>query len=102
MERVLRTFEDPVVSPEGLRFFARACGREHDGLWEGWLEFEPEGEDAVLRTDRETTQPNQTAVEYWSAGLTRVYLEGALERALRPMERAPEPPPAHGAPPPGG
>ncbi|HVF60364.1 MAG TPA: hypothetical protein VNJ70_11185 [Thermoanaerobaculia bacterium] len=102
MEQVLRTFEDPVVSREGVRYFARACGRAVDNHWEGWLEFEPQGEDAVLRSERETTQPNQTAAEYWSGGLSRVYLEGALERALRPMERAPEAPPAHGAPLPGG
>lgn len=103
MERVLRTFADPVVSRDGVRFFARACGREVDGLWQGWIEFEARAEETVLRTDRETTQPNLTAAEYWAGGLTPVYLEGALARALTPMERAPEPPPsARGAPPPGG
>lgn len=89
MEQVLRTFEDPVVSREGVRYFVRACARAVDNHWEGWLEFEPEGEDAVLRSERETTQPNQTATEYWAGGLTPVYLEGALERALEPVAPAP-------------
>lgn len=103
MERVLRTFAEPVASRDGVRFFARVCGRElQDGLWEGWLEFEARAEETVLRTERETMQPNRGAVEYWAAGLTPVYLEGALERALKPMERAPESPPARSAPLPGG
>ena len=33
-------------------------------------------------TDRETTQPNLRALEYWATGLTPAYLEGALDRAL--------------------
>src|SRR5262249_20090927 len=36
----------------------------------------------VLRSPRETTQPNRTDTEYWSTGLSLVYLEGALSRAL--------------------
>src|SRR2546425_4109185 len=35
-----------------------------------------------VRTAPETTQPNRTCTVYWSTGLTPVYLEGALERAL--------------------
>ncbi|HEX5759747.1 MAG TPA: hypothetical protein VF121_11175 [Thermoanaerobaculia bacterium] len=101
MEQVLRTFEDPIVSRDGVRFFARACGRQVDNHWEGWLEFESQGEDAVLRSERETTQPNLTAAEYWASGLSEVYLEGALERALEPVATAPPPPlssPAFSAP----
>ena len=40
-----------------------------------------------LRSSRETTQPNRTDAEYWASGLTAVYLEGALERALNPLVR---------------
>jgi hypothetical protein len=36
----------------------------------------------TLCSDRETTQPNRSNVEYWAQGLTRVYLEGALQRAI--------------------
>jgi hypothetical protein len=36
----------------------------------------------VIRTVRETTQPNLTDLKYWATGLTQVYLEGALARTL--------------------
>ncbi len=47
----------------------------------------------VLRSARETTQPNLTDLEYWATGLTPVYLEGALERTLAGPTRAPTPRP---------
>ena len=62
-----------------------------DGMWQGWMEFLPVAEGTPLRTGRETTQPNHTDLLYWATGLTPVYLEGALERALRPVTRAQEP-----------
>ena len=54
-----------------------------DGTWEGWLEFVPL--DATLlsrRTERETTQPDLPALEYWATGLEPLYLAGAFERAI--------------------
>ncbi len=54
-----------------------------DGVWEGWLEFVPLS--PVLpsrRTDRETTQPDLPALEYWATGLEPMYLAGAFERAI--------------------
>jgi hypothetical protein len=60
-----------------------------DGLWEGWIEFIPTDGGAPLRSRRETTQPNRDDAVYWATGLTPVYLEGALERALRPAVRPP-------------
>src|SRR5262245_28363581 len=53
-----------------------------DGLWQGWIEFEPVDGGAPIRSSRETTQPNRTDTEYWATGLTPIYLEGALRRAL--------------------
>jgi hypothetical protein len=53
-----------------------------DGVWEAWLEFNPLGGGSPLVTSRETTQPNRTDTEYWATGLTIIYLEGALQRAL--------------------
>ena len=41
----------------------------------------------TLRSARETTQPNRTDAEYWARGLTTIYLEGALARALNPPRR---------------
>jgi hypothetical protein len=66
-----------------------------DGLWEGWIEFVPIDGGLPIRSPRETTQPNYTDAKYWASGLTPVYLEGALKRALTPLvikTAAPEPP----------
>ena len=85
MAEVLLAFEEPVLSRNGSVYIARACGGEtDDGRWQGWIEFEAIGGEETFRTPRETTQPNRTDTEYWATGLTPVYLEGALERALRP------------------
>jgi hypothetical protein len=68
------------LSDDGRTYIAQACGREReDRIWEAWLEFVPDDGSPVLRSQRETTQPNRTAVEYWASGLTPVYLKGALE-----------------------
>jgi hypothetical protein len=89
---VLVQFTDPITSPSGEMYIARACGSEMpDGLWQGWVEFLPAGDGAPLRSGRETTQPNRNDVEYWATGLTYVYLEGALERARSPLRAAAPP-----------
>jgi hypothetical protein len=75
----------PLTLPDGRIYTAQACGRvRDDGIWEGWLEFVPHDGSEVLRSSRETTQPKLTDLEYWAAGLTPVYLRGALERTLTP------------------
>ena len=85
MAEVLMAFNDSVLSPGGAWYSARACGGEmDDGRWQGWIEFEAVDGSETVRSPRETTQPNRTDTEYWATGLTPVYLEGALERALRP------------------
>jgi hypothetical protein len=61
--------------------------------WQAWIEFIPVGEDGiVLRSGRETTQPNRQNAEYWATGLTPVYLKGALHRALTPLPPRVQPP----------
>jgi hypothetical protein len=81
-----------VLTTEGARYVARACGGpREDGLWEGWIEFERDDGREVLRTERETTQPNRTDLAYWASGLTAIYLDGALTRARdRSAGRPPE------------
>jgi hypothetical protein len=102
MAEVLVEFTDPVEAEDGTRYIARACGGSADnGLWQGWIEFIPTTGGEVLRSGRETTQPNRQDAMYWATGLTAVYLEGALDRALRPLERAPiepNPQPVYGGP----
>jgi hypothetical protein len=85
MTEVLVEFSRAVAGPSGAMYLPRACGKEReDGLWEGWIEFVPVGEGEVLRSPRETEQPNRADLAYWATGLTPVYFEGALQRALRP------------------
>lgn len=92
--QVLVEFDSLVTSPDGEYYAARACGRPaDDGRWEGWVEFIPVGEDAVdravLSTPRETVQPNQADLAYWAAGLSMVYLEGALQRTQETVADTP-------------
>jgi hypothetical protein len=83
-------FEEPVVAKDGATYVARACGGEMDnGMWQGWLEFLPIESGEPVRSSRETTQPNRQDTEYWATGLTPVYLEGALDRALNPLIKVP-------------
>lgn len=90
MAEVLVEFTDPVTADGGAQYIARACGRPTpDGVWEGWMEFLPVNRGQPVRSGRETTQPNRTDTMYWATGLTAVYLEGALHRALKPLVRTP-------------
>lgn len=94
MARVVLTYASPLVVSKNLTYSARACGRQQPGgLWEGWLEFVPTRGPAV-RSGRETTQPNLPDLEYWATGLTPVYLEGALKRAIAGPNRVVAPAPA--------
>jgi hypothetical protein len=88
MADALLDFNYSVAGPDGRPYRARVCGRpmndERDERWEGWIELisADAGPTRILRTPRETVQPNRTDLEYWATGLTPVYLEGALVRAL--------------------
>jgi hypothetical protein len=93
MARVVSVYPTPLRLPDGRVYTAQACGRERDdGMWEGWFEFVAHDGSAALRSERETTQPNLTDLEYWATGITPVYLEGALERTLTPPPVVVEPP----------
>src|SRR5438128_3627694 len=96
MAEILVRYQLPVRNPDGLQYEARAYGAAIDHvLWEGWIEFVPIGGGPALRTPRETTQPNRVDTVYWATGLTGVYLEGALIRAiistLSSSSRSPQP-----------
>jgi len=88
VERVLLTYQTTLATPGGRTYRPRACGRRRsDNTWEGWLEFLPDDATPILRSERETSQPNLVDLEYWATGVTPVYLEGALERVLTPPPR---------------
>lgn len=96
-----------VTASNGETYQVRACGSALDDVrWQGWLEFEPVDGGETIRSPRETTQPDRAGTIYWATGLTLVYIEGALNRALNPLvipiaEPLPEPafegpaPPVH-------
>ena len=98
MAEVLVEYTDVVITAGTERYMARAVGAPADnGHWHGWLEFIDTETGEVIRSGRETTQPNRTDTLYWATGLTAVYLEGALQRALHPVTKAaprPTPEPA--------
>lgn len=83
MAERIHTYTTAVTSGEGIRYRVHAYGAQNErGSWYGWLVFEPDGTTgAVLRTDRETTQPHRADLAYWASGLEPVYLDGALTRA---------------------
>jgi hypothetical protein len=97
---VLVQYSEPVGAGD-VTYIARACGaKSSDNLWHGWIEFTPHDGGPVLRSARETTQPNREDAIYWATGLTPVYLEGALTRTLTRRERQEvvEPVPAYDGP----
>jgi hypothetical protein len=82
---LLHEYHDPLQDADGVLYVPRVVGAERgDRTWIGWLEFVSLDGRTVLRTIRETTQPNRGAVAYWAAGLEATYLEGAFRRARRP------------------
>lgn len=87
MAEVLRAFEEPIHHASGT-YHARVVGRHaEDRMWEGWLEFVPIDGTAgdVVVSAAESRQPEHAHLEYWAQGLSTVYAEGSLERALHPV-----------------
>ena len=86
MAEVLLSFDAPVTDDSGA-YHARVVGRRaDDGMWEGWLEFDPLGRSGdTLVGPVESRQPEHEHLTYWATGLSPVYLEGALRRARRPI-----------------
>ena len=83
MDTLFQQFERPIADNSGDTFlvFVQGRSRPHD-TWEGWLVFERQRDARRFSTPVETTQPDANAILYWASGLTDVYLQGALERAL--------------------
>lgn len=78
-----RIWQYNLIDVGGRWYRPRAYGDPRpDGTWEGWLVFFPIGGGSAIASDRETTQTTLQALMSWATGLTPVYLEGALARAL--------------------
>jgi hypothetical protein len=86
MAEILAEFPGHTVGDDGVVYRAQAAGGTMpDGRWEGWIEFVPVAGGPPVRTPRETTQRTLDDAVYWATGITTVYLEGALSRALKPL-----------------
>ncbi|HKW48618.1 MAG TPA: hypothetical protein VJN70_14315 [Gemmatimonadaceae bacterium] len=85
MRQFIHEHSTHVKAPDGIEYCARTYAASRaDGTWSGWIEFVTAGGGGgVLKTDQETSQPDRKAIEYWAGGLQPVYLEGALNRALK-------------------
>ena len=81
--QLIHLHSEPVQDTSGNIYEVLIYGEPRpDGTWEGWLEFIPlSAELSSLRTERETTQPNLSALQYWATGLEPMYLAGAFQRA---------------------
>ena len=85
MAEVLRSFEEPIRHSSGI-YYPRVVGRyADDKMWEGWLEFVPVDGGKVVVSAVESRQSERNHLEYWAQGLTAVYAEGSLDRALHPI-----------------
>jgi hypothetical protein len=83
MAQIILTYRQSLTTDDGREYTPVACGHQQpDGTGEGWLEFVPSDGEDVVQSLRETTQPNRPDLEHWASGLTSVYFEGALDRAL--------------------
>lgn len=84
MNDLVHTYSEVVRDAEGRAYAAEVHAHERmDGMWETWLEFRGLGREVLLRTRRESEQPNRRAVVYWASGLQASYFDGALVRATR-------------------
>jgi hypothetical protein len=85
MAEVMHSFDEPIRA-RGVEYRARVVGRHaEDGMWEGWFEFIPAGGQSAVVSAVESRQPEREHLKYWASGLSLIYAEGALERALNPI-----------------
>jgi hypothetical protein len=83
MDTLFQQFERPMTDAGSDTYLVFVQGRSRpQDTWEGWLVFERQRDARRFSTPVETARPDAQAVLYWASGLSAVYLEGALERAL--------------------
>ncbi|MDQ2890273.1 MAG: hypothetical protein M3R65_06920 [Gemmatimonadota bacterium] len=83
MTDVLVQFDEPQLSADGRLFVAQVVvARLPTGLWEAWIEFQPQLGGDTMRSCRETEQLSRGDLRFWAAGITRQHLAACLKRAL--------------------
>jgi len=89
MSEVIRIFDEPVIY-SSRTYHARVIGRlAEDRMWEGWMEFVPmgPGDGKTVISAVESRQSTREQLVYWSQGLSPLYAQGSLDRALHPIVR---------------
>jgi hypothetical protein len=82
MSELITDLNYRIVDEAGGEYYVSAAGElGQDGRWDGWLEFVPTDDSAVLITATETQQSTRADLAHWATTLTDVYLEGAFARA---------------------
>jgi hypothetical protein len=86
----LRQYE-LIAAADGVWYRPRAYGDPRsDGMWDGWLIFfRADQAIAIAPPDPETTQSSMAALAGWAMGVSSLYLEDALDRALALAEQPP-------------
>jgi hypothetical protein len=72
----------PIATAAGALYQPRVYADRNSALWDGYIVFFPMTVGPVISTPRETTQSDLVSLQTWASGLDRIYLEGALARAL--------------------
>lgn len=80
-----------LIDVGGRWYRPRAYGDpQPDGTWDGWIVFFPlGGGSAIAPPGPETTESTSGSLAAWASGLTPLYLEGALARALKLAQQPP-------------
>jgi hypothetical protein len=66
MAEFIQEYSIRIKGDDDMIYVVRAYAEERpDSTWMGWLEFHPvdDGEQPVLRTDQETSQPNRVTLD---------------------------------------
>jgi hypothetical protein len=77
---------EPIATAAGALYRPCVYADRNAALWDGYIVFFPMTIGTVISTPRETTQSNFASLQTWASGLDRIYLEGALARALDASE----------------
>jgi hypothetical protein len=72
----------PIATTAGALYQPRVYADRNRDLWDGYIVFFPITVGPVISTPRETTQSDLASLQTWASGLDRIYLDGALARAL--------------------
>jgi hypothetical protein len=83
MSELITDLDSRIFDEAGGEYYVSVAGElGPDGRWEGWLEFVPTDDSAVLVTPTETYQSTRADLAHWATTLTDTYLEGAFSRAI--------------------